>query len=148
MGKRNGRICLLHNDISEIDLFYDVHSRGRQTSGRVEDNDDFTTIIEDILDIFSTTKIEVALKHFNTGNINGICVKSFPMTLFTAQLLTLTRLCSGGQNGNDLVILPESGGLLDQVNFFIDAFSVYIDERSKFIAESIPKTPDVPHGQK
>jgi hypothetical protein len=147
MGKRNGRVCLLNYDISELELEYNVTARGRSTVGKVVDTDDFYSIAEDILDIFSTTKIEVALKHFRAGSINGICIKSFPATLFTLQLLTLMRLCSGGQNGNDLVILPQSGGLLDQLNFFIDAFSVYIDERSKFIAESIPQK-DESHGQK
>jgi hypothetical protein len=119
-------------------------ARGRKVVGRVEDLADLYVVISDILEIYNTDKVEVALKHFRVGNVRGICLKSFPATIFTYQLLNLCRLCSGGQNGNDLVVLPQSGGILDQLNFFIDAFSVYIDERSKFIAESIPQKTDEP----
>lgn len=134
MGKRSGRICLLYQiDFDEDKLEYRVIAREDKLEGVVESEEQLYDVVSDLLDIYKTERLEVALKFFKFEKINGICPKSFPRTQLTVKILSILNLCVGGESGTEVKFFPYPGGILEQSNLFVQAYYIWCDEYSKFI---------------
>ena len=135
MGRKPGRVCFLYQiDFSEVTLEFYSKTPIESISGTIESYEDFYSAISRILEFHKTDRVEVGLKRIGIKGktSRGICVKSFPQTKLTAKILSMLNLCLGGQNGTELVHLPESGTIFDQSNIFIESFYIYVDEVSKY----------------
>ena len=140
MGQKRGRLCMLYQvDFDEHTLLYSGDSRSGKISGEIKSEQEFTQGIDELLSIYATDRLEVALKRISLkdSRISGVCPKSFPKTPFTSELLGLLNICLGGSNGTDLIHLPFEGRIIDQPNIFIEAYFIYVSEYSRWIK---PKT--------
>lgn len=140
MGKVNGRICFINQ--VDYDEFFPEFQRVK-----LENEDDFLVAVDEVLDTFKIDRVEVALKRFGLwkSRIHGVCIKSFPKSLTTLHLLSLLNICLGGESGSELTNLPFEGGILDQSNLFLQAYSVYIDEHSRHMRETRLKNKNETH---
>ena len=134
MGNKAGRLCLLHQvtDLEEQHLKYRCQTSLGKIEGLVKSEDELYHAISVILDFYKTDQIEVSIKILEYDKIKGLCIRSFPQTYLTQNILSLINLCVGGQSGTDLIHLPYQGTILDQPNLFIQAYYIYVGEVSRF----------------
>jgi hypothetical protein len=135
MGKRSGRICLLYqiDFLNEDSLTYRSLTRLGEVSGIVNSEEEFYESVDKLLDAHKTERLEVALRFYRIGNINGICPKSFPRTQLSTNLMSIINLCVGGESGTDIQNFPSYGGILEQSNLFIEAYYIWRQEHTSFI---------------
>lgn len=128
-------------DFDEDKLYYDLKHKAPEFCGYVQSDIELYRIVKEILEIYSSDRLEIALKFFTLENsrISGICLKSFPKSQLSLHLLSKLNLCLGGDNGNELKHLPFEGTILEQPNLFIEAYYIYTDEVSKYRKEMMDK---------
>lgn len=134
MGSRRGRLCLLYQvDFESDKLRYSGESKIGKASGLISSEPELYRAIDELLSVYAVDRVEVGLRRISLdGSVSGVCVKSFPKTKLSSDILGLLNICLGGQTGTDLVHLPYSGTILDQPNIFIEGFYVYMNEHSKY----------------
>jgi hypothetical protein len=138
IGARRGRLCFSYQlDLDEDYLKYSCKTKDEEVGGIVKSIDEFYYAVNEILTLYKTNRIEVALKQFtlNESNVSGVCPKSFPKTKLTSGLLSILNLTIGGQSGTELMQLPYSGTILQQPNVFIEAYYIFVDEYNKYTKE-------------
>lgn len=137
MGSRNGRLCLIYQiDLESDRLRYSGESKIGKVSGTISSESELYGAVDELLSTYASDRIAVGLKRISLeGGISGVCVKSFPKSQLTSEILGLLNICLGGHNGTDLVHLPCSGTILDQPNIFIESYFIYVNEYSKYWKE-------------
>jgi hypothetical protein len=138
MGKRAGRLCLIHQiSFDDGDKLRYSARNDTDIQGEVDNIDDFHKAVTAILGSYKTDRIEVALKRFSLvdANLSGICIKSFPKSALTARLLSILNLCLGGENGTDFLNLPYPGTIFQQPNILIEAYYIFVNEINRFHKE-------------
>lgn len=71
---------------------------------------------------------------------SGVCIKSFPFTSTTMQLLELYQITHGGFSGTDLIMLPyPDRSVFDQPYVFFQASRIISEELSRGMQEEANK---------
>ena len=101
--------------------------------GLITSKDGLTKAVEEALEVYRTDDILTALRRIGLG----ICPKSFPIDAQSFYFLDLYNKTHGGETGNQLINLPNSGGVLDQPNIFFSASEIIGIQRSKFLQRKL-----------
>lgn len=124
-----GRDCLLGRNYKSDPLPYSFRVGNKDTKGVIHSEEELFQAIEKALSVYKTNDIEIALRRIG----KGICPKSFPLTRQSVYFLDIYSKTHGGDSGNQLINLPNAGGVLDQPNIFFSAADTISEIRSRYI---------------
>lgn len=116
-------------------LSYEAEFRNGAVKGTASSLEEFGHAIDEILRVYASDRLEVALKKFGYGKLFGVCPKSFPRTALTIELTEIINLCVGGQSGVELCQLPFAGSLSEQPNLFIEGYQIFVQEHTAYMAK-------------
>lgn len=124
-----GRDCLLGRDYRSAPLSYSFRVGNKDTKGVIHSEEEFFQAIEKALSVYKTDDIEIALRRIG----KGVCPKSFPLTRQSVYFLDVYSKTHGGESGNQLTMLPNTGGVLDQPNMFFSVSDIISEVRARYI---------------